>query len=84
MSGVAKFRLDINDQPAATWLAGATLPSRRPNGGNSTRHTIPADDLKPDDTIRIEGTPDSTDPAAFDSVEFLPSPSIPRIWVLTA
>jgi alpha-glucuronidase len=70
--GIAKFTLQVNNHPAANWSADATLPSRRPNGDNSTRQTIPAVDLKPGDTIRIEGTPDGQDPAALDYIEVLP------------
>jgi alpha-glucuronidase len=67
--GAAKFALTINNQPQAAWLADAALPSTRPNGDNSTRRTIPSIDLKPGDTIRIEGTPDGQDPAALDYIE---------------
>jgi alpha-glucuronidase len=72
--GTAKFTLAINDHPAATWLADANLPSTRPNGDNSTRHTIPSIDLKPGDVIRIEGTPDGPDPAALDYIEIILAP----------
>jgi alpha-glucuronidase len=73
--GVAKFSLDINGKHADSWLADATLPSRRPNGDNSTRHTVHDVDLKPGDTIRVQGTPDETDPAALDSIEVTPANS---------
>jgi alpha-glucuronidase len=75
--GAAKFTLLINNQPAATWLADATLPSTRPNGDNSTRRTIRSIDLKPGDTIRIEGTPDGQDPAALDYIELTPTSATP-------
>lgn len=75
--GAAKFRLLINNQPAATWLADATLPSTRPNGDNSIRRTIRSIDLKPGDTIRIEGTPDGQDPAALDYIELTPTSATP-------
>jgi len=74
--GVAKFTLLINSHPAATWQADANLPSTRPNGDNSTRKTIPGIDLKPGDTIRIEGTPDGLDPAALDYIEITPAPPV--------
>lgn len=67
--GTAKFALFVNNQPVANWLADATLPSKRPNGDNSTRHTIPNIDLKLGDTIRVEGIPDGSDPAALDYIE---------------
>ncbi len=72
--GIARFTLKINGQPAASWPADTTLPSRRPNGDNSTRHTVYNADLKPGDTIRVEGTPDGTDPAALDYIEVTPAP----------
>jgi hypothetical protein len=56
--GIARFTLKINGQPAATWPADATLPSRRPNGDNSTRRTVPNIALKPGDVLKVEGTPD--------------------------
>ena len=67
--GAAKFTLSVNSQPQATWQADANLPSKRPNGDNSTRHTIPNIALKPGDTIRVKGTPDGSDPAALDYIE---------------
>ena len=72
-SGVARFRLDINGNSASTWLADAALPSRRPNGDNSTRYTLANVDLKPGDVVRVEGTPDGTDPAALDYIEITPA-----------
>jgi alpha-glucuronidase len=72
--GIARFTLKINSQTADSWLANATLPSRRPNGDNSTRRTIHNVDLKPGDTIRVEGAPDGTDSAAFDYIEITTAP----------
>ena len=57
----------------AAWAADATLPSSHPNGDNSTRHTVRAVDLKPGDVLRVEGTPDGTDPAALDYIEVEPA-----------
>jgi alpha-glucuronidase len=71
--GKASFTLKIDGQPAASWRAGATLPSSRPNGDNSTRYTIPNIDLKPGDTISIEGVPDGSDPAVLDYIEIAPT-----------
>ena len=70
--GVAKFTLTVNGQPSApdaSWSADATLPSRHPHGDNSTWHIVRNVALKPGDVIRIEGTPDATDPAALDYIE---------------
>jgi alpha-glucuronidase len=71
--GAATFTLNVNNQPAVTWQANATLPSQRPNGDNSTRHTVRSVALKPGDTIRVEGAPDGSDPAALDYIEIAPA-----------
>jgi hypothetical protein len=70
--GAARFTFSVNNQPAATWQADATLPSNHPNGDNSTRRTIPSIALNRGDALRIEGTPDGPDPAAFDYIELTP------------
>ncbi len=67
--GNAQFVLKVNGQTAAQWTANALLPSRRPNGDNSTRFTARGVGLKSGDVIRVEGTPDADDPAALDYVE---------------
>jgi len=72
-SGAAKFSLAVNGTSVAAWTADATLPSRRPNGDNSTRSTARSVELKPGDVIRVEGTPEGSDPAALDYVEVLPA-----------
>ena len=74
--GVAKLSLEINGQtpnPDASWSADATLPTSHLHGDNSTRHIVHNVGLKPGDKIRIEGTPDGTDPAALDYIEILPA-----------
>jgi alpha-glucuronidase len=71
--GTAHFTLKVNSQPAASWAADAALPSTRPNGDNSTRHTVRAVDLKPGAVLRVEATPDGTDPAALDYIEVTPT-----------
>jgi alpha-glucuronidase len=68
-NGAARFSLDINGKRAATWSADAVLPSRRPNGDNSTRHTAHDIALQSGDLIRVEGTPQGSDPAALDYIE---------------
>ena len=75
--GAAHFTLKVNGQPAGAWLADATLPSRRPNGDNSTRHTIRGVELKPGDLLRAEGTPDKDDPAALDYIDVTPAATAP-------
>jgi len=79
--GSAKFALKVNGQPAgqqSNWAADAILPTRRPHGDNSTRHIVEDVALKPGDTIRLEGTPDASDPAAFDYIEVLPAATDPH------
>jgi alpha-glucuronidase len=71
--GNAKFTLTINGATKANWTANADLPTMHLHGDNSTRFTTGAVDLKPGDTIRIEGTPEGQDPAALDYIELLPA-----------
>jgi alpha-glucuronidase len=72
--GAARFVFAVNGQPVASWTANATLPSRRPDGDNSTRYTVRDVELKPGDVLRVEGTADGNDPAALDYVEVRPAP----------
>ncbi len=76
--GVAHFTLGINGTEIVSWAANDTFPSRRPNGDNSTRFTLRGPDgrgieLKPGDTLRVEGAPDGKDPAALDYIEIDPA-----------
>ena len=71
--GVAKFKLEVNGKPVAGWSGDAALPSRQPNGDNSTRYTTSVVELNPGDAIRVEGAPDSSDPATLDYVEATPA-----------
>jgi alpha-glucuronidase len=70
--GVAKFTFRVNGQSIAAWSADASLPSRIPNGDNSTRRNLVSVALKPGDILRVEGTPDGKDPAALDYIEITP------------
>jgi len=71
--GIAHFTLDVDGIPSASWIASARLPSRRPDGDNSTRFTRPDVELKPGDVLRVEGMPDASDPAALDYIEIEPA-----------
>ena len=76
--GVAHFTLVHNGQALVSWAADATLPSKRPNGDNSSRYTYAGPEghgiaLKPGDTLRIEGVPDGADRAALDYIEVEPA-----------
>jgi alpha-glucuronidase len=78
--GVAHFALSLNGSPIALWAADSSLPSRRPDGDNSTRMTVRGVSLKPGDVIRIEATPGGPDPAALDYIEIErdSTPLLPR------
>ena len=71
--GVAHFALAINGTEIVSWAADDKLPSRRPNGDNSTRFTLHDVRLRPGDVLRVEGTPDGSDPAALDYIEIDPA-----------
>jgi alpha-glucuronidase len=73
--GVAHFTLHVNGTAIVKWAADARLPSRRPNGDNSTRFTARGVELKPGDVLRVDGTEDASDPAALDYIEIEPAAS---------
>ena len=75
--GNAGFSLVLNHLGIDSWLADATLPSRRPNGDNSTRHITPNVRLEPGDVLEVRGIPDGSDPAALDYIEITPAPESP-------
>jgi alpha-glucuronidase len=71
--GAAHFSLDVNGESIASWAADATFPSNHA-GDTSIRFTARGPDgrgieLKPGDVLRVEGTPDASDPAALDYIE---------------
>ena len=70
--GTASFVLEVNQKTIGTWQAAAELPSRRPDGDNSTRIAFPSVELNTGDEIRIVGTPDNAvqaDHAVLDYIE---------------
>jgi alpha-glucuronidase len=74
--GTASFVLEVNQKTIGTWQAAAELPSRRPDGDNSTRITFPGVALTTGDEIRIVGTPDNAvqaDHAVLDYIEIQPA-----------
>jgi alpha-glucuronidase len=71
--GAAQFALLLRGTEIDSWKADAHLPSTRPNGDNSTRHTVEHVTLRLGDTLVVVGTPDGPDHAALDYVELLPS-----------
>ncbi len=73
--GAAKFTLEVNGKPVASWTADGTFPSRRLHGDNSTRYTARGIQLKPDDVLKVTGVPDGDDAAALDYIEVAPPAS---------
>lgn len=71
--GVAHFEVFVNQQQVANWKADAQLPSRKPNGDNSTRHIISRVLLRPGDEVRVTGSPDGGDTADLDYVSVEPA-----------
>ena len=68
-SGDARFTLSVGQQVLQTWIADDHLPTKAPNGDSSTRQTVHGVKLRPNDVIRVEGSPDGGDSAAIDYVE---------------
>ena len=71
--GDARFTFLLNGHAVAQWTADAKLPSRIPNGDNSTRFASISVNLKPGDVLSVEGVPDGADPAALDYIELIPT-----------
>jgi alpha-glucuronidase len=71
--GAARFTFLLNGHLLIGWKADDVLPSRRPNGDNSTRFSALTVNLKPGDLLSIEGMPDGSDPAALDYIELTPA-----------
>jgi alpha-glucuronidase len=70
--GAARYALRVAGQKVSDWLADGDLPSDKPNGHTSTRHTANGIALRPGDEIRIDAQPDGNDLAAVDYVEIEP------------
>jgi alpha-glucuronidase len=68
-TGAARFKLFVGAQQVDAWTADALLPGAAPNGDSSTRRRIGGIALRTQDVIRIEGSPEGGDRAAFDYVE---------------
>jgi alpha-glucuronidase len=74
--GIAHFTLAVNDRQIVSWSANDSLPSKRPDGDNSTRFTMRGVELKPGDRLRVDGVPDGSDPAALDYIEVDPAAAV--------
>ena len=70
-NGVAHFRIFLGDRVIAEWDADQLYPATAPNADSSTRYRIPAVELKPGDSLRVEGRPDGPERAALDYIEFV-------------
>jgi alpha-glucuronidase len=68
-TGAAHYRVRVGGRVIGEWTANDRLPSRKLDGGSSSRYVITGIALKPGDTIVVEGTPDGQDTAALDYIE---------------
>lgn len=68
-NGAARYQVFVGAQRVDEWRADDRLPTKRLDGTSSTRRTISGIALRKGDEIRIEGTPDQGETAAFDYVE---------------
>jgi alpha-glucuronidase len=75
LHGVSTYALSLDGKTIAEWKADNTLPSDAMNGDTSTRYTVSDVDLRPGDTLKIEGHPDDGEPAPIDYVEISPASS---------
>jgi alpha-glucuronidase len=73
-NGTARFTFSVGEKNIGSWAADAALPTSRPHGDNSTRHTFAAVELHPGDVLRVAATPDGPDAAALDYIELTPAP----------
>jgi len=67
-NGQSTFKVFVGEQLLDTWVADDNLPSAKIGGDTSTRRQIARVALRPGDEIRIEGTPDGAERAAFDYI----------------
>jgi alpha-glucuronidase len=74
-NGKSRFRVLIGERVVDEWVADDHLPATKPGGDSSTRRRITGLELRPGDTIRIEGVPDGEEYAALDYIEIHPAPS---------
>jgi hypothetical protein len=76
-SGAARYQVRVAGAQAAKgskpvqaeWTANDRFPTRRLDGGSSTRFILPNVALKTGDRIVVEGIPDAAETAALDYVE---------------
>jgi alpha-glucuronidase len=68
-TGAARYRLRVGDRVVAEWTAADRFPTRKLDGGSSTRFIAPDVALATGDRIQVEGFPDAGEHAALDYVE---------------
>jgi alpha-glucuronidase len=68
-TGAARYRAKVGGKVVAEWTANDRIPSRKLDGGSSSRYVISGIALKPGDEIQIEGTPNGQETAALDYIE---------------
>jgi alpha-glucuronidase len=73
-NGASQFHIYVKDKEVDAWVADADYPSSKPDGDTSTRRCIHEVQLRPGDTIRMEGIPDRGERAPLDYVRIVRSP----------
>ena len=68
-TGAAHYRARVGGKVVAEWTANDRIPSRKLDGGSSSRFVIAGVALKPGDEIQIEGVPYAQETAALDYIE---------------
>jgi alpha-glucuronidase len=68
-TGAARLRLLMNGELLDRWIASDRLPTYKFDGTSSSLRMVTGIALKPDDEIRIEGSPDGGESAALDYIE---------------
>lgn len=73
-TGIARFDLFVGSQLIKSWVADQKFPAKIPKSDTSVREQVSGIALRPNDQIRIVGTPDGGDNASLDYVEIAPQP----------
>jgi len=68
-TGAAHYRLLVAGKVVGEWVADDRIPSRKLDGGSSSRFVARGIALKPGDEIQVEGVPDGQETAAIDYIE---------------
>ena len=69
--GMSQYKLFVANHEIDHWAADDSLPSNRPDGHTSTRHTLSEVLLRTGDEIRIEATAQGAEKACIDYVEIM-------------